>query len=109
MREPQVPRAPAAPDLGAEDKTPTAGRAATNSASRQTDSLTLPSSTAVPKLIVAQDDLPWFNLDEQMARLATLIDGTRTIAELARRTATSAGEVQLRIADLRERGVIRVE
>jgi hypothetical protein len=97
------------PKLAAEDKTPTAGRAAVKGGSRQTDSLTLPSSSAVPKLVVAQDDLAWFNLDEPMERLLTLIDGMRTIAELARRTGTSAGEVQLRIADLRERGIIRVQ
>lgn len=109
MREPQVPRAPAVPKLAAEDATPRAGPTAVKGASRQTDSLTLPTASAVPKLIVANDDLAWFNLDEPMHTILALIDGVRTIAEIARGTATSAGEVQLRIADLRDRGVIHVE
>ena len=106
---PHVPPAPVVPKLAAEDKTPTARPVAVKSRSRQTDSLTLPSSRAVPKLIVAHDDLPWFNLADQMHRILALVDGMRSIAELARRTATTAREAQLRIADLRARGVIRVE
>jgi hypothetical protein len=97
------------PTFTGEDKTPEAGRTAVKRGSRQTDSLTLPRSSAVPKLIVAPDDLPWFNLDEQVQGILALIDGVRTIAEIARRTATSVGELQLRIADLRDRGVIQVE
>lgn len=108
-RQPEVPRAPAVPKLAAEDSTPVAGPAAVKDGSRQTDSLTLPSSSAVPKMIVAHDDLPWFNLDEPMQSVLALVDGVRTIVEIARRTATSTGELQLRIADLRDRGVIQVE
>jgi hypothetical protein len=109
VSERQVPAAPAVPTFTGEDKTPEAGRTAVKRGSRQTDSLTLPRSSAVPKLIVAPDDLPWFNLDEQVQGILALIDGVRTIAEIARRTATSVGELQLRIADLRDRGVIQVE
>jgi DNA-binding Lrp family transcriptional regulator len=58
---------------------------------------------------MAFDDVPWFDFDEQVQGILALIDGVRTIAEIARRTATSPGELQLRIADLRDRGVIRVE
>jgi len=72
-------------------------------------SITLPSPYVVPKLLMAFDDVPWFDFDEQVQGILALIDGVRTIAEIARRTATSPGELQLRIADLRDRGVIRVE
>lgn len=72
-------------------------------------SITLPSPFVVPKLLMAFDDVPWFDFDERTQGLVALIDGACTIAELSERTAMSAGELQLRIADLRDRGVVGLE
>jgi hypothetical protein len=55
------------------------------------------------------DDVPWFNFDEPTQSLVALIDGVRTIADLAERLPMNAGELQLRIADLRDHGVILLE
>jgi len=112
VKEPQVPPAPAVPRFATEERASQSDRASPDSAKpRRIDShsLTLPSSYVVPKLIVAFDDLSWFDFDEPTQSVLALIDGVRTIAEIAERTARSAGELQLCIADLRERGVLLVE
>jgi hypothetical protein len=55
------------------------------------------------------DNVPWCNFDEQTQSLVALIDGVCTIAKLTERTHMSAGELQLRIADLRDRGVVALD
>ncbi|MGH7436416.1 MAG: hypothetical protein ACRENE_12155 [Polyangiaceae bacterium] len=72
-------------------------------------SMTLPGPSAVPKVAVHGSDLSWFDLGEDARALLPLIDGVRTVAQIARDRGIAAREVQLRLADLRSRGVIEME
>jgi hypothetical protein len=60
-------------------------------------------------VLVATADLPWFDLDEASAKVLELVDGRRTIQEIAERLRTKVGELQLRVADLREKGLVAVD
>jgi hypothetical protein len=71
-------------------------------------SFTLPGPQAVPKLLVDSADLSWFELAEETRALIPLIDGARSVAQIARDRGIHCREVQLRLADLRARGVIEV-
>jgi hypothetical protein len=44
-----------------------------------------------------------------MRDILTLVDGTRTIADIAACRHVPSGEMQLHIADLRDRGVVRLK
>ncbi len=72
-------------------------------------SMTLPGPSAVPKLTVHGSDLTWFDLGDEARALLPLIDGVRTVAQIARDRGIPAREAQLRVADLRARGVIEME
>ncbi len=111
----KVPPAARLPTFRTEDGAPEPEREATGSATGNprrrfnSQSVTLPSPYVVPKLLMAYDQVPWFNFDERTQSLVALIDGVRTIAELSERAVMSAGELQLRIADLRDRGVVGLD
>jgi hypothetical protein len=72
-------------------------------------SMTLPGPSSVPKVTVHGTDLTWFDLGDEARALLPLIDGIRTVAQIARERGIPAREVQLRVADLRARGVIEME
>jgi hypothetical protein len=71
-------------------------------------SFTLPGPHAVPKLIVDPTDLSWFELPEETRALIPLIDGARTVTLIARERGLPPREAQLRLADLRSRGIIEM-
>jgi hypothetical protein len=71
-------------------------------------SFTLPGPYAIPKLIVESTDLSWFELNDDTRGIVPFIDGTRTIAEIARERGIPPREAQLRLADLRARGIIEL-
>jgi hypothetical protein len=50
--------------------------------------------------------LVWFDVPETTRSIAELVDGERPIAVLAQLGGWPLGEVQLRIADLRDRGLV---
>jgi hypothetical protein len=72
-------------------------------------SMTLPGPGSVPKVAVHGSDLSWFDLGDDARALLPLIDGVRTVAQIARDRGIAAREAQLRLADLRARGVIEME
>lgn len=67
---------------------------------------TVPAPEAVPCRILELDELGWLALDEDALRLAEVIDGVRTIRELAALRGISLGLAQMLIGHLRERHVI---
>jgi hypothetical protein len=73
------------------------------------DAVTLPRTDAVPKLVVERADLAWFGFDEQTQAIVALVDGVRTIAEIAWFCGTASREMQLRFADLRDHSVVALE
>jgi len=70
---------------------------------------TLPGPDAVPRALLEPDELAWLPLDEHSIRLAALIDGIRTIRELAALRGIPVGMAQMRIAQLRDRHAISFE
>jgi hypothetical protein len=70
-------------------------------------SATLPSSYAVPRCLVERADIDWFA--PLTARILALVDGTRTIQQIADEVPMNLGEAQLRIADLSECGVVALQ
>jgi hypothetical protein len=72
-------------------------------------SMTLPGPSSVPKVAVHGSDLTWFELGDDARALLPLIDGVRTVAQIARDRGIAAREAQLRLADLRSRGVIEMD
>jgi hypothetical protein len=84
--------------------------AAKQEESRRHDSrsFTLPGPSAVPRLVVDPSDLSWFDLGEDARALVPFIDGVRTVADIARDRKIAPREAQLRLADLRSRGVIEL-
>jgi hypothetical protein len=71
-------------------------------------SFTLPGPHAVAKLLIDPADLNWFELGEETRALVPLIDGVRTVALIARERRIPPREAQLRIADLRSRGIVEI-
>jgi len=69
-------------------------------------STTLPSAYVIPRRLVERADIEWFA--PLTARVLALVDGARTIQQIADDTSMALGEAQLRIADLKERGIIEV-
>ena len=72
-------------------------------------SMTLPGPSSVPKVTVHGSDLTWFDLGDDARALLPLIDGVRTVAQIARDRGIPAREAQLGVADLRARGVIEMD
>jgi len=70
-------------------------------------SATLPSGYAVPRRLIESADIEWFA--PLTARVLALVDGRRTIQQIADEIPMALGETQLLIADLRERGIIAVQ
>jgi hypothetical protein len=62
----------------------------------------------VPKLIVDPADLSWFELSEETRGLVPLIDGKRSVSDIARQKGIAPREAQLRLADLRARSIIEL-
>lgn len=67
---------------------------------------TLPAPEAVPRRLLDSDELAWLALDEDALRLAELVDGVRTIRELAALRGSPLGLTQMLIMHLRERHVV---
>jgi hypothetical protein len=70
---------------------------------------TLPGAHVVPRLAVDPGDLAWFDADEASLRLAALVDGQRSIKELANLCGLRLSEAQFRVANLRDRNVIALD
>lgn len=68
----------------------------------------MPDAHAAPRLLVAAEDLAWFELSAAEERIATLVDGVQTIAQIARKAGVALVEAQVAIASLRERGIVGV-
>jgi hypothetical protein len=83
--------------------------AAQSGGPRRTDSssATLPSAYAIPRCLVERADIDWFA--PLTARILALVDGTRTIQQIADAVPIHLGEAQVRIADLTERGIIALQ
>jgi hypothetical protein len=71
--------------------------------------LTLPTAYAIPVLLGEAAALASLSCDDPMRDILTLVDGTRTIADIAACRHVPSGEMQLHIADLRDRGVVRLK
>jgi hypothetical protein len=67
---------------------------------------TLPAPEAVPRRLLDSDELGWLALDEEALRLAQLVDGVRTIRELAALRGAPLGMTQMLVMHLRERHVV---
>jgi hypothetical protein len=107
--------APAGEDDAPASRKPTARPPPVSSDSRKrkrghdSGTPTLPGPYAVPRLLVAAADLAWFELDEVALRAAEMVDGRRTIQDIADRVRAKVGVLQLMVADLREKGVVAVD
>lgn len=66
----------------------------------------MPSPEAVPRRLLDVEELGWLPLDEDAMRLAELIDGVRTIRELAALRKISIGMAQMLVVHLRDRHVL---
>jgi hypothetical protein len=71
-------------------------------------SFTLPGPDCVPRLLVDPADQSWFDISDDSQALLSLIDGRRTISRIALDHGISPREAQLRIADLRDRGIVEL-
>jgi hypothetical protein len=60
----------------------------------------------VPRRLLDVEDLDWLALDEDASRLAELVDGVRTIRELAALCGIPLGLTQMLIGQLRSRQVV---
>jgi hypothetical protein len=67
---------------------------------------TLPAPEAVPRRLLESEELGWLALDEDALKLAELVDGVRTIRELAALRGSPIGLTQMLIMHLRDRHVI---
>jgi hypothetical protein len=71
-------------------------------------SFTLPGPDAVPRLLVDPADQSWFDISEESRSLLSFVDGRRSISRIARDRGIAPREAQLRIADLRDRGIVEL-
>jgi hypothetical protein len=71
-------------------------------------SFTLPGPHAVPRLAVDPADLSWFEISDDARGIVAFVDGTRTITRIAEDQGIAPREAQLRIADLRARGIVEL-
>jgi hypothetical protein len=68
----------------------------------------LPEPDAVPRLLLEVDELQWIAIEGHATRLATLVNGTRTVRELADLCAMELPTAQLILAGLRDRHVVAI-
>jgi hypothetical protein len=66
----------------------------------------LPEPDAVPRLLLEVDELRWIAIEEHATRLASLVDGTRTVRELASLCGLELPAAQLILAGLWDRHVV---
>ena len=66
----------------------------------------LPEPDAVPRLLLEVDELRWIAIEEHATRLASLVDDTRTVRELADLCDLELPAAQLILASLRDRHVV---
>jgi hypothetical protein len=71
-------------------------------------SFTLPGPDSVPRLLMDPADLSWFDIGDDARALLDLVDGRRSVTDIASDRGISPREAQLRIADLRDRGIIEL-
>lgn len=69
----------------------------------------LPEPDAVPHLVLEANELEWVALDPESLRLARLVDGVRSVIELAAICDCELVTAQIIVAGLRERHVARLE
>ncbi len=73
------------------------------------DGPALPEPDAVPHLVLEPGELEWVALDPESLRLARLVDGVRSVRELAAICDCELVTAQIIVAGLRDRHVARVE
>ncbi len=71
--------------------------------------LTLPTAYAIPVLLVTEAELTALGCEGPMREIVALVDGARTVADIAACRGVPSGEMQLHIADLRDRGIVRLD
>jgi hypothetical protein len=71
--------------------------------------IALPGLDVAPRMLLEPEDLGFVALDEESVAIAHLVDGVRTVRELAAARGLSLHEARLRVADLRDRHVIALE
>lgn len=67
----------------------------------------LPEPDAVPRLVLEPNELEWVALDPESLRVARLIDGVRSVRELAAICGCELVTAQIIVAGLRDRHVAR--
>lgn len=68
----------------------------------------LPEPDAVPHLVLDHAELEWVALDQESLRFARLIDGVRSVRELAAICGCGIATARNVVAGLRERHVVRI-
>jgi hypothetical protein len=76
--------------------------------SHDSRSFTLPGPDAVPRLLIAPADLNWFELQDETRAIVPLVDGARSVIQIAGLRGIAPREAQLRVADLRSRGIVEI-
>ena len=76
---------------------------------RAAATIALPGPDAAPRMLLELGDLSFVAIDAESVALAQLVDGVRTVRELAAARGISLHEARLRVADLRDRHVVAVE
>lgn len=76
---------------------------------RAAATIALPGPDAAPRMLLEVEDLAFVAVDEESVAIAHLVDGVRTVRELAAARGISVHEARLRVADLRDRHVVAVE
>lgn len=76
---------------------------------RAAATIALPGPDAAPRMLLDLDDLGFVAIDQESVAIAHLVDGIRTVRELAAARGLSLHEARLRVADLRDRHVVAVE
>jgi hypothetical protein len=71
--------------------------------------IALPGADAAPRMLLELTDLGFVAIDEESVAIAHLVDGVRTVRELAAARGISLHEARLRVADLRDRHVVAVD
>jgi len=66
----------------------------------------LPEPDAVPRLLLEVEELQWIAIEGNAARLAALVNGTRTVRELADLCGLELPAAQLILSGLRDRHVV---
>jgi hypothetical protein len=61
---------------------------------------------AVPALVVAREDLEWFDLSPEARKVAALVDGLKNVETLCARTSFDADRVRCLLLELAQHGVV---